>query len=258
MDEGTRFINNIHQQPNNQEKTAVKPQAKRKVFQAIRPGKWAIPKRNSHNHPFCRCELVVSGRVFDPFSDLSLKFQGVSDPENEHVFQPNKVGLTVQHKICDSEILEILLSLKHNNKISTKSLNHPGPQVPTNCPPLGCPVVGSGWINGDRINGLVISPTYRCEIYWGNNPTYLYTNLWSIHPHFCPRDIHPSIRRSPLQPTTRWGSLTITPGLGRPFQPFGRFAHSPRPLTATLAAILTKQNCFGGLNQPTPFWRKYR
>ena len=62
-------MNKIHQQhsstTNSQEKTAVKPQAKRKVFQAIRPGKWAIPKRNSHNH----------GRVFDPFSDRSQSFR---------------------------------------------------------------------------------------------------------------------------------------------------------------------------------------
>ena len=144
-------MNKIHQQhsstTNSLPKTAVKPQAKRKVFQAIRPEKWAIPKKIfSHNHPFCRCELLVSGRVFDPFSDLSLKFQGVSDPENEHVFQPNKVGLTVQHKICDSEILEILLSLKQNSKISTKSLNHPGPRVPTS-PPLHLDVTGRKWMD---------------------------------------------------------------------------------------------------------------
>ena len=34
--------------------------------------------------------------------------------------------------------------------------------------PEGCPLLdGSGWINGDRINGLYMSPSYKWWIPWG-------------------------------------------------------------------------------------------
>ena len=100
-------MNKIHQQhsstTNSQEKTAVKPQAKRKVFQAIRPGKWAIPKRNSHNHPFCRCERLVS-RSCKIHKDLSQSFR-VFQTLNTNTFF-NLTRSVFVNTICGSEILK--------------------------------------------------------------------------------------------------------------------------------------------------------
>ena len=85
----------------------------------------------------------------------------------------------------------------------------------------------------------------------GNNPTYLYTNLWSIHPNFPTyRDIHPSA--DPNQPKA---AEDPSPSHRALVDLSNLLVDSPihldRKNRLPLAAILTKQNCFGGLNQPT-------
>ena len=46
-----------------------------------------------------------------------------------------------------------------------------------------------GWINGDvRINGLVISPTYKWSVYWGYNyPLTIICSTWLIATTYIPR-----------------------------------------------------------------------